>query len=91
MKYVVVYDVSEDEVRNRLARCLEGWGRRVQESVFECDLLPERLTELTGELEREIRSPENGNVRVYRVCATCLDASVGIGIAPPTPPSFMIV
>jgi CRISPR-associated protein Cas2 len=43
MKYVVAYDIADDGRRNRVARFLEGWGRRVQKSVFECELSPEEL------------------------------------------------
>ena len=36
--YLVCYDITSDRVRNKIVKTLEGYGRRVQYSVFECDL-----------------------------------------------------
>ena len=36
--YVVSYDISSDRLRNKVARTLEGYGTRIQYSVFECKL-----------------------------------------------------
>ena len=79
MKYVVAYDIGADAVRTRLARLLEGFGVRVQESVFECRLDENELERLTAAVTRELEACEDGEVRVYRVCADCLAASFGIG------------
>lgn len=48
MRYVVVYDVSDDRLRQRVANTCEAFGFRVQESVFECELTPRGLEELVG-------------------------------------------
>jgi CRISPR-associated endonuclease Cas2 len=59
---------------------LEGFGVRVQESVFECRLDQAALDRLTTAVWRELEGcQEAGEVRVYRVCADCLEASFGIG------------
>jgi CRISPR-associated protein Cas2 len=78
MKYVIAYDLESDAVRGRIAELLLTLGERVQKSVFECVLEPEELEGLTARLQREIGQTE-GNVRVYRLCSGCLDASFGIG------------
>ncbi|MGP1372035.1 MAG: CRISPR-associated endonuclease Cas2, partial [Almyronema sp.] len=36
MLVLVVYDIPDDKRRTKLATFLEGYGRRVQYSVFEC-------------------------------------------------------
>lgn len=36
MLVVVVYDIPDNKRRKKLADFLEGYGRRVQYSVFEC-------------------------------------------------------
>jgi CRISPR-associated protein Cas2 len=77
--HLVVYDIEDDRVRGRVATLLEGYGRRVQESVFECRLEVRELEELTGRLQRELHSPENGEIRLYRLCRDCLEASLIIG------------
>ena len=35
MFYLICYDVVNDRRRNRVSRLLEGYGLRVQKSVFE--------------------------------------------------------
>lgn len=77
--YVVVYDIEDDRVRGRVATVLEGYGRRVQESVFECDLREGEADNLISRLQRELRHPSGGEIRVYRVCGNCLQASFGLG------------
>lgn len=79
MTYIVVYDIEDNRVRGRVAKLLEGFGQRVQESVFECALTPERLDQMVEGLKRELEDPEHGNVRLYRVCADCMRASLGMG------------
>lgn len=36
--YLAVFDISDNRERRRLAKHLEGFGFRVQKSVFECRL-----------------------------------------------------
>jgi CRISPR-associated protein Cas2 len=38
MRVVVSYDISDDKRRRKVAQIMEGYGYRVQYSVFECDL-----------------------------------------------------
>lgn len=79
MTYVVVYDIEDDRMRGRVAKVLEGYGRRVQESVFECRTDARGLEEMTTRLADELKRPVCGQVRVYRVCDDCLQASFGLG------------
>jgi CRISPR-associated protein Cas2 len=44
--YIAAYDSSRDSARSQVAKVLLGYGRRVQESVFEIDLEPEDLPDL---------------------------------------------
>ncbi|MGI0489366.1 CRISPR-associated endonuclease Cas2 [Pantanalinema rosaneae CENA516] len=44
--YVVTYDIPCDKRRKKVADLLEGYGRRVQYSVFECVLTAEKYGEL---------------------------------------------
>jgi CRISPR-associated protein Cas2 len=75
----VVYDIEDDRVRGRVATLLEGFGRRVQESVFECRLREGELEALVSRLQVELKRPDTGQIRVYRVCGSCMQASFGIG------------
>jgi CRISPR-associated endonuclease Cas2 len=76
MWYVVTYDISDDDRRERLADLL---GRRVQLSVFECRLEPADLRRVVAAAGAILEKPENGDVRIYRWCAACRDASTGLG------------
>lgn len=62
---VVAYDIESSARRQRLVRLLEGFGERVQRSVFECDLTGRELGLL---LERLKRFAQPGDaIRVYRL------------------------
>ena len=37
MQYVICYDISEDKIRCKVSKYLEGVARRVQYSVFVCE------------------------------------------------------
>lgn len=79
MKQVVVYDIEDDRARTRVATLLEGYGRRVQKSVFECSLGERELKELVGRMQKELAEQPDAQVRVYRVCRKCMEASFGLG------------
>ena len=78
MKYVIAYDLESDLVRARVAELLSSMGERVQKSVFECRMTAEECDRLIELLRGEI-GESAGNVRIYRLCGNCWEASVGIG------------
>ena len=70
MDVLVAYDIADTDgvgaVRlRRIARVCEKYGQRVQFSVFECRLSPERLARLIGEVQDVIDSGCD-SVMVYR-------------------------
>ncbi len=69
-RYVVAYDIPDDRRRNRVARVLEGYGERVQYSVFECQLTPDQFQKLWDELKRKVDEAED-SIRAYRLCPVC--------------------
>jgi CRISPR-associated protein Cas2 len=77
MLVVVAYDLSDDAHRTRLAAELENWGRRVQYSVFECDL-DQRSTALLIKRMRQM-SKTGDSIRIYQVCENCFGKSVVLG------------
>lgn len=84
MMALVVYDIPDNRRRTRLAKFLEGQGRRVQESVFECFLSLEEMRQLHQTVLRRV-NPEEDNVRFYWISAGALAQSLTIGSAPPEP------
>lgn len=62
--YIVVYDIPSDKRRQKVANLLEGYGQRVQYSVFECVLTQVKYDELRQRLKKKIKSTED-NIRFY--------------------------
>jgi len=62
--YLVCYDVVLDRRRNKVAHILEGYGMRVQKSVFECVLTPDQREMLNKKLTKYIDADED-QVRFY--------------------------
>lgn len=89
--YAIAYDIPSDTRRNRLATWLEGWGERVQESLFECELTPNQYQRmLTG--VRRIIEPATDRVRVYLLGERGYRQIDAITGEPPRPgPPFRIV
>ncbi|MCW5864679.1 MAG: CRISPR-associated endonuclease Cas2 [Anaerolineae bacterium] len=61
----ISYDISDDRRRNKIARALEGYGYRVQFSVFECEVDQRQYLKLQRELRRMVRSELLESVRFY--------------------------
>ncbi len=83
--YVVSYDITSNSLRNKVAKLLEGFGRRVQFSVFECHLTEERYKELYRKLFALTSKMPDGSVQFYPICDNCAKKKRVIGIAEPPP------
>lgn len=59
IRYLVSYDISNPKRLRKVARALEGFGVRLQYSVFECPLDDLRLARLKGELEDLLNHDED--------------------------------
>lgn len=71
MELLVVYDISTEtiagEVRLRkVAQVCQGYGQRVQKSVFECVLNPAQFELLRNDLLAAI-DPRVDSIRIYRL------------------------
>jgi CRISPR-associated protein Cas2 len=71
VEVLVTYDVSTDTVEGRrrlrrVAKACEGFGQRVQKSVFEGTVNQVQLTEWLHRLRLEI-DPDQDSLRVYRL------------------------
>lgn len=64
MFWIVSYDVVDDKRRRQVAKILEGYGRRVQYSVFECELEATKCLQLEIRLRDEIDDDED-DIRLY--------------------------
>lgn len=86
-RYIVTYDIREDDRRNRVFQTLRGYGDHIQYSVFRCDLSERERIVLRSELHPLIDhaadqillidlGPVDGRA------ATCVDA-IGRRYLPP--------
>jgi len=64
MLYVVAYDISSNQRRRRVSNLLEGYGKRVQYSVFECVLTPNKYNELRQRMKLRVNLQED-SIRFY--------------------------
>ncbi len=92
--WVVAYDIPDDRRRTRLAKALEGFGDRVQGSVFEVLLADDRqLEQLKMALSAEI-DPVKDKVRLYPLCTPCASKVIDLGLVTADPffePDVVIV
>ncbi|MDJ0901648.1 MAG: CRISPR-associated endonuclease Cas2 [Xenococcus sp. MO_188.B8] len=85
MLVLVVYDIPDNKRRTKLANFLEGYGRRVQYSVFECFLSFVQMQELYEKVEKRV-NPEEDNVRFYWITPEAASKTLTIGSDIPQPP-----
>ncbi|CDF59223.1 CRISPR-associated endonuclease Cas2 [Thermobrachium celere] len=64
--YVISYDIPKDRTRNRVSKVLEGFGQRVQYSLFECRLNNTQLQMLKVKLMKLINNNED-SIIIYRL------------------------
>ena len=81
---LITYDVADPSRLRKVARLLEGHGRRVQQSVFVCCLPPPRADALVDEATALIDRATD-RLFVLPVCARCREAIEQIGDTEPLP------
>jgi CRISPR-associated protein Cas2 len=91
MQFVICYDLSDDQRRERMAAALLDFGKRIQESVFVADLddtLAARMMERLQGLVDEAAD----TVHVFRLCKECRaeTATLGLAVAPKEPAYYVI-
>jgi CRISPR-associated protein Cas2 len=62
--YLITYDISCNKRRKKVSDLLEGYGQRVQYSVFECKLTADQYAELCQRLRPRIQ-PGEDSIRLY--------------------------
>jgi len=73
--HLVTYDVRDDARLRRVARLLEGYGERLQYSVFRCRLGEVELQRLRWELTRLVASEDD--VMIIPICDRCAGGVAG--------------
>jgi CRISPR-associated protein Cas2 len=78
MHFVVTYDIVQDRRREKVMNTLKNFGLRVQYSVFECELTPQRASQLFEKL-RPLIDPRRDRIHMYPLCDTCFFRSQALG------------
>lgn len=58
-RYLVAYDIRDDRRLRMIATCMEGYGTRIQYSVFICDLSERELFIMRGDIESRMKMSED--------------------------------
>jgi CRISPR-associated protein Cas2 len=58
-RYLVAYDIRDERRLRRIAGCMEGYGTRIQYSVFVCDLSDREKVIMRGDIESFIKPSED--------------------------------
>ena len=57
--FLVSYDISDDKRRSRIARLMLGYGERIQQSVFCCQLNKREMLRLQEEIKQLIHHADD--------------------------------
>lgn len=91
MLVLVTYDIVDSKRRTKLATFLEGYGRRVQKSVFECFMGLGEMQKLQAQVLKRVSLPED-NVRLYWISADAMPRTLTLGSPMPAePPKVYII
>jgi CRISPR-associated protein Cas2 len=58
-RYLVAYDIRDDRRLRNVASCMEGYGTRIQYSVFICDLSDQEAVLMRGDVEIRMKHSED--------------------------------
>lgn len=67
--YVVSYDITEPKRWKKVYERLNGYGTRLQYSIFRCRLTKTEVERLRWELEKELT--EDDKLLILTVCESC--------------------
>ena len=80
MIYIIAYDIANNRRRLRVAKTLESWGYRIQESVFQLRLDTATLARVRARLAGLILEGDDV-VHIYPICSSCADRADILGAA----------
>jgi CRISPR-associated protein Cas2 len=58
-RFLVAYDIRDDRRLRSVATCVEGYGTRIQYSVFVCDLSDREKFVMRGDIESRMKQTED--------------------------------
>jgi CRISPR-associated protein Cas2 len=73
MNILITYDIENDKKRKKISDILEGYGTRVNYSVFELEVTDRQFTQIVSYLKNI--STKDDNIRIYHICKNCKEKS----------------
>lgn len=70
MRYLIIYDISDEKRLLKVAKTMEDFGKRVQKSKFEMELTKKDLKNLMKRIA-SIIDPETDGVKYIPLCKKC--------------------
>lgn len=83
MKLLLTYDITNTKNRTKVATLLEGYGYRVNYSVFELDIKKDKLDELLKSIQE--LCDKSDSVRVYAFSTDTIEKSYDLNPKRPNP------
>jgi CRISPR-associated protein Cas2 len=74
--YVICYDITEPKRWRKVYKRLEGYGRRIQYSIFRCRLTKTEVEKLRYELEKDLSKDDK--LLILNVCERCESKTVSL-------------
>ncbi|MDP8238809.1 MAG: CRISPR-associated endonuclease Cas2 [Candidatus Hatepunaea meridiana] len=92
MNYLICYDISNDKKRTKLAKMLDNYGDRVQESVFELPRLDREIFDRCLSKLKKFKIDEEDSIRIYPLCESCKKGIIlfGVGTAMEVPDVYIV-
>ena len=79
---IIVYDIPDNKTRRLVSDWLEGYGIRVNRSVFECRVRTPVQRRRLEEGIVQLIDPAVDSVRIYPLCGACRDDATVLGNEP---------
>lgn len=70
MLILIAYDISDNRRLKQVAKLMEGYGERVQRSVFEC-LIDEHQLQVLMHTVKYLMKRKEDKVQFYHLCEAC--------------------
>lgn len=82
MLIIVIYNIKDLKLRNRLKKILLNYGNEIQSFTFEFRLTNTQYTAMKSEIQRiEVLLSARDSIRIYRMCKFCSASSEMLGSA----------
>jgi CRISPR-associated protein Cas2 len=74
--YVISYDITETKRWKKVFKRLNGYGRRLQYTIFRCRLTKIEIEKLRWELEKDLSTDDK--LLILNVCERCENKTVSL-------------